>query len=53
MRRKLALYGMFGLFACAYATLGHLPRSAAELLRSPAEHVIRSSLTENALNARG
>ena len=41
MRRKLALYAMFALFACAYATLDRLPRSAAQLLRGAAEHVLR------------
>ena len=43
MRRGFAVYAMFGLFACAYVTLDRLPRSAAELLRSPAEHVTRSN----------
>ena len=42
MRRKLALYGMFALFACAYATLDRLPRAAAQTLRGGAEHVLRS-----------
>ena len=42
MRRKLALYAMFGLFACAYATLDRLPRAAAQTLRGGAEHVLRS-----------
>jgi hypothetical protein len=42
MRRRVAVYTMFALFACAYATLDRLPRSAAELLRGPAEHVTRS-----------
>jgi hypothetical protein len=43
MRRRLAFYAMFGLFGCAYATLDQLPRSAAELLRGPAEQVSRST----------
>ena len=42
MRRKLAVYSMFALFACAYATLDRLPRSAAQTLRGGAEHVLRS-----------
>jgi hypothetical protein len=42
MRRKLALYGMFALFACAWATLDRLPRAAARTLRGSAEHVLRS-----------
>ena len=42
MRRKLALYGMFALFACAYATLDRLPRAAVQTLRGGAEHVLRS-----------
>ncbi len=47
--RRFALYAMFGLFACAYATLDRLPRSAAELLRSPAEHIARSHVPEGAI----
>jgi hypothetical protein len=42
MRRKLALYSMFALFACAYATLDRVPRSAAQVLRGGAEHVLKS-----------
>jgi hypothetical protein len=42
MRRKLAVYALFALFGCAYATLERLPRSAAETLRGGAEHVVRS-----------
>ena len=42
MRRKLALYAMFALFACAYATLDRVPRAAAQILRGGAEHVLRS-----------
>jgi hypothetical protein len=42
MRRKLALYSMFALFACAYATLDRVPRAAAQVLRGGAEHVLRS-----------
>jgi hypothetical protein len=41
MRRKLALYSMFALFACAYATLDRLPRAAAQTLRGGVEHVVR------------
>ena len=52
MRRRFALYAMFGLFACAYATLDRLPRSAAELLRGPAEYITRSTIPESALNAK-
>jgi hypothetical protein len=39
MRRKLALYSMFALFACAYATLDRVPRAALQTLRGGAEHV--------------
>jgi hypothetical protein len=40
MRRKLALYAMFALFACAYATLDRLPRAAVQTLRG-VEHILR------------
>jgi hypothetical protein len=50
MRRKLALYSMFALFACAYATLDRMPRSAAQLLRGGAEHVLRNSDSEIAIS---
>jgi hypothetical protein len=43
MRRKLAVYSMFALFACAYATLDRVPRAAAQVLRGAAEHVLRSN----------
>ena len=42
MRRKLALYAMFGLFGCAYATLDLLPRAAERVLRGGAEYVVRA-----------
>jgi hypothetical protein len=42
MRRKLAVYSMFALFACAYATLDRVPRAAAQVLRGGSEHVMRS-----------
>ena len=42
MRRTLALYSMFALFACAYATLDRVPRAALQTLRGGAEHVLRS-----------
>ncbi len=42
MRRRLALYAMFALFACAWATQDRLPNAAARLLRGAAEHVIRA-----------
>jgi hypothetical protein len=42
MRRQIALYGMFLLFACAYATLDRVPRAAIQVLRGGAEHVLRS-----------
>ncbi len=48
MRRKLALYSMFALFACAYATLDRLPRAAAQTLRGGVEHVLRSADPESA-----
>lgn len=41
MRRRFALCSMLAFFACAYATLDRLPRSAAQLLRGSAEHVTR------------
>jgi hypothetical protein len=41
MRRKLALYSMFVLFACAAATLDRVPRAAVQTLRGGAEHVLR------------
>jgi hypothetical protein len=53
MRRRVALYVTFGLFGCVYATAERLPRSAAELLRSPAEHVSRSTSLESAVAAKG
>lgn len=43
MRRKLALYMMFALFACAYATLDRVPRAAIQVLRGGAEHVLRGN----------
>jgi hypothetical protein len=46
MRRKLALYSMFALFACAYATLDRVPRAAIQVLRGGAEHVLRGDDTE-------
>jgi len=49
MRRRLALLSMLALFACAYATLERLPRSAAQVLRGGTEHVMRSAERENAL----
>ena len=49
MRRKLALYSMFALFACAYATLDRVPR-AAQVLRGGAEHVLRSGEPAMAIN---
>ena len=42
MRRQIALYAMFLLFACAYATLDRVPRAAIQVLRGGAEHVLRS-----------
>jgi hypothetical protein len=42
MRRKLAVYSMFALFACAYVTLERVPRAAAQVLRGGAEYVTRS-----------
>ena len=42
MRRTLAVYAMFALFACAYITLERVPRAAAQVLRGSAEHVTRS-----------
>jgi hypothetical protein len=42
MRRKLALYAMFALFACAHATLDRVPRAAVQVLRGGLEHVLRS-----------
>jgi hypothetical protein len=41
MHRKLALYSIFALFACAYATLDRVPRAALQTLRGGAEHVLR------------
>jgi hypothetical protein len=48
MRRKLAVYSMFALFACAYATLDRVPRAALQVLRGGAEHVLRSDGPEMA-----
>ena len=48
MRRQIALYGMFLLFACAYATLDRVPRAALQTLRGGAEHVLRGDLPETA-----
>jgi hypothetical protein len=50
MRRKLALYSMFALFACAYATLDRLPRAALQTLRGGAEHVLRGDAPETAMS---
>jgi len=45
-RRRLAVYSMFALFACAYATLDRLPRSAASVLRGSTEFVSRTEIAE-------
>ena len=50
MRRKLALYSMCALFACAYATLDRVPRAAIQVLRGGAEHVLRGDLAETAMS---
>ena len=39
MHRQLALYSIFALFACAYATLDRVPRAALQTLRGGAYHV--------------
>lgn len=49
MRRKIAVYSMFALFACAYATLDRMPRAAAQILRGAAEHVLRSDEAASSL----
>jgi hypothetical protein len=46
MRRRFALYSMFVLFACAYATLERVPRAAERVLRGGAEHVLRADETD-------
>jgi hypothetical protein len=40
--RSLAVYSMFALFACAYATLDRVPRAAERVLRGGAEYVVRA-----------
>ncbi len=40
--RRFAMYSMFALFACAYATLDRVPRAAERVLRGAAEHVLRT-----------
>ena len=40
--RRFAIYSMFALFACAYATLDRVPRAAERILRGGAEHVLRT-----------
>jgi hypothetical protein len=42
MRQRLAIYAMFGLFACAYATFDRVPRAAERVLRGSAEYVVRA-----------
>jgi hypothetical protein len=53
MRRQIALYAMFLLFGCAYATLDRVPRSAIQILRGAAEHVLRSDDAEIAIGPEG
>ena len=50
MSRTLALYSMFALFACAYATLDRVPRAALQTLRGGAEHVLRGDAPETAMS---
>ena len=50
MPRTLALYSMFALFACAYATLDRVPRAAIQVLRGGAEHVLRGDAPETAMS---
>lgn len=50
MRRTLALYSMFALFACAYATLDRVPRAALQTLRGGAEHVLHGDAPETAMS---
>lgn len=52
MHRRLAIYAMFGLFACAYATQDRLPRSAVSVLRAGTEAVVRSG-TESSIEGPG
>jgi hypothetical protein len=39
MHRKLAVYSMFALFGCAYATLDRIPQRAAQVLRGSVEQI--------------
>lgn len=43
-RRRLAVYSMFALFACAYVTLDRLPSSAVSILRGGV--VARSEISQ-------
>ena len=40
--RRYAVYSMFALFACSFATLDRVPRAAERVLRGGAEYVVRA-----------